>query len=119
MDELLSRFVSEIASVLETASEVLAAASRNDVSDWIDQNDKRSTLGRNIHCAAVRRRMKEAKSGEDPGARKKGRRYLLSPEALREEGMRRLEEQRPGLAKTTPEDTFERALARVREANRG
>lgn len=124
MDELLSRFVADVASMLETASEVLAKAKRtDDLSGWIDQRDERNTLGRNRLCAAARRRIDEAKPGEDPGARKIGRRYLLSPEALREESMRHLTE-RPGPVKARAkvdegQAAFERVMARVRAAKRG
>jgi hypothetical protein len=55
--------------------------------EWIDQRD--TPLGRNTHCAVVRRRLAEAAPGEDVGALRIRRRYLLTTVALREE-MRRL-----------------------------
>lgn len=104
--DLLSQLADQLAAAVE---------SRLGLAAWVDQ--RTSPLGRNRHCAAARRRLDAAKPGEDPGVRRIGRRYLMSPEALREESLRLL--QRPGLAKTTPEDTFDRALERVRKASRG
>jgi hypothetical protein len=65
----------------------LAARVAGDIRDeWIDQ--QHTPLGRNRHCAVVRRRIAEAEPGSDPGAQRIGRRYLLTTTALREE-MRR------------------------------
>ena len=66
-----------LAEVLERFADLVAE--RLGAGAFVDQRD--SPLGRNRHCAAVRRRMAEAK----PGASKIGRRYLLSREAMMEE----------------------------------
>lgn len=88
------------------------------VEGWIDQ--RKTPLGRNTHCAAVRRRLAEAKPGEDPGAVIAGTKsaplYKLSPRALREE----LRGLGPGLRKTQPEDAApdshrDRLLAKLRK----
>lgn len=57
------------------------------VAGWIDQRN--TPLGRNTHCAAVRRRLAEAQPGEECGAMIGGTKsaplYKLSPRAVREE----------------------------------
>lgn len=98
----------------ELASQVSAQLG---VSAWVDQQT--SPLGRNRHCRAAKRRLDEAKPGEDVGVRKIGRRYLMSPDAIREESLRLLMSGRPGPAKTKPDEAFARAIARAREARRG
>lgn len=88
------------------------AAELRGVAMWVDQRD--TPLGRNTHCAAVRRRLAAAKDGEDCGAliggTKSDPRYLLSPRALREElrGMGR------ELRKTGPETEREPDSYRAR-----
>jgi hypothetical protein len=68
------------------------------IAGWVDQRD--TPLGRNTHCAAVRRRLDEAGPGEDCGAMIGGTKsapiYKLSHRALREE----LRGIKPGLRKT-------------------
>lgn len=83
MDEKDDGFFARLAEELAPR---LAAELRG-VAMWVDQRD--TPLGRNTHCAAVRRRLAEAEPGTDCGAliggTKSDPRYLLSPRALREE----------------------------------
>jgi hypothetical protein len=74
----------ELILLLADALAPRVAAEMSGVSAWIDQ--KGSPLGRNRHVAAVKRR---AKDGEK-GAALSGRRFLLSPAALKEEMSRAL-----------------------------
>lgn len=108
-DDFFSRLADEIAPRL--AAELRGAAM------WVDQRD--TPLGRNTHCAAVRRRLAEAKPGEDCGAAIGGTRseprYLLSPRALREE----LRQMAPGAVRKAnadaPPDSYRaRLLAELR-----
>ena len=92
--DLLDMIVDRIA---EATAEKLSG-----ISGWVDQRD--SHLGRNRHIAAVRRRLEKGL----PGAGRVGGRWLLSPEALREEaGAAPLP-----LRKTSPEDAFAASLER-------
>jgi hypothetical protein len=75
---------------------VAAMAPRDASEEWIDQ--RATPLGRNTHCAVVRRRIAEAAPGEDVGALRIRRRYLLTTVALREE-MRRLSMAAPPVRK--------------------
>lgn len=77
MDEFFDRLATALAPLV----------TQDPGSTWIDQSC--SPLGRNRHCAIVRRRIDEAQPGTDCGAYRIGRRHLLSVAALREE-MRRL-----------------------------
>lgn len=104
--DLLSQLADQLAAAVE---------SRLGLAAWVDQ--RTSPLGRNRHCAAARRRLDAAKPGEDPGVRRIGRRYLMSPEALRQESLRLLEH--PGLARTTGPDALDAAMARAKMARRG
>jgi len=78
--------------------------------EWVDQHE--SELGPRLHCAAVRRRRAEGLGG----AAIKGRRHLLTREALQEEMMRC---PKPGLRKcrkepgTTPSSREARVQATV------
>ena len=84
-DDFFSRAVVRLAE--ELAPRIAAELAR--FSAWIDQRD--SPLGRNTHCDAVRRRMAEERANPElepsagicPG--RHGRRYMLSPAALRQE----------------------------------
>lgn len=92
-------------------------------SDWIDQ--KGSALGRNRHCAAVRRRIGEGM----PGASKVGDRYLLSPDALREELESRSFARPKPLVSTSqdaasaetpaPGGVYDRLMSDIRRSRRG
>jgi hypothetical protein len=68
--------------LVQTARDVIREVVRESAEAELKLIDQRgSPLGRNRHCAAVKRRVFEGK----PGAWVVGRRCLLSAEALREE----------------------------------
>lgn len=71
MDEFLQRLAEAL------VPRIKAEVERSSV--WVCQTD--SPLGRNRHCAAVKRRLAEGLEG----ASLIGRKCLLTPEALREE----------------------------------
>jgi hypothetical protein len=77
MDDIIDRLARALAPRI--------AAELRGVSCWIDQTN--TPLGRNTHCAAVRRRIDAARASShqpDAAITPKGL-YLLSPDALREE----------------------------------
>jgi hypothetical protein len=106
-----------VEKLVESAKEVLRELVR-EVSDTnelklVDQRG--SPLGRNRHCAAVRRRIDEGK----PGAWIVGRKYLLSVEALREEldhlGRRgAAERSSPQGSRSSPREARERLEEKLR-----
>jgi len=115
-DDFFTRLADELAPRL--------AAELRGVAMWVDQRD--TPLGRNTHCAAVRRRLAEAKPGEDCGAMIGGTRsdprYMLSPRALREE--LRGHGPIPGMRKTRPDndaapDSSRTHLKRLEDKLRG
>lgn len=124
--DVLSRLVIEIcvsdggARVVSTT----AAPGLGGYAGWVDQ--VASPLGRNVHCAAVRRRIAEAAQGADPGAAvtrsatAPRRRYLLSPAALREEVAREQpapkppRKARPREDEPAPDSYRARLLAKLR-----
>ena len=113
MEDFLQRLAEELAPRIKAELEKTSA--------WVDQ--KGSPLGRNRHCAAVKRRMAEGLEGAYVAP---GNRCMLTPAALREEMQRTMTPAMPGLAKTTaPEATqpagdpeeraaFERVMANAR-----
>lgn len=108
MDEFFRRMAEELAPLV--AQHMGAPAS------WIDQKD--SPLGRNRHCAAVKRMVAEGKDG----AAIVGRRCLLTPAALKDEMQRRMIHPKPPVKADPPvpkseEDVMcDELRARVRSA---
>jgi len=99
LEGLLRRIVRE---------EVASAAHPSD--EWRDQSQS-PILGPRRHCRAVRRRL--AANPQDPGAKRVGDRFLLTPEAIAQELDRtgHKPDRQPAAPKpATPEDE---ALARV------
>jgi hypothetical protein len=90
-EEILEELVRRIARavVAEMRGECAAADAAD---EWLDQHHTDLTVRQ--HCTAVRRRREEGK----PGAAIKGRRYLLTRAALREEMVRDAKHKGPALA---------------------
>lgn len=112
-DNFFSRLADELAPRL--------AAELRGVAMWVDQRE--SPLGRNTHCAVVRRRISETPEDAEPDAIiAPGGRYLLSPRALREELRGTMP--KPGMHKALPDpdaapDSTRAHLARLESKLRG
>jgi len=99
----------------DLVAEKVEARLRRSADDDVEQAD--SPLGPRRHIKAVRRRMIKGQAG----ARKDGRRYFLSPDALREELARvhgksfdKEEPVKPPLAKAAAKDEMMARLRAVR-----